>query len=534
MERPLKRPLTRAALLLALCVGCTAPSPPPTPLEVAQTRVKSADPAERVQGLTWLGQAGGTASGALGDIIKAAQDPNLNVKLAAINALAQLGQAKVSITTAGASLSAALKDNSAAVRAAAAEALSYAGQSAGPELIALLSDTTADVRAAAADAMGRLKTVEGIDGLIGQLADQSAEVRRAAARALGRMGPAAKRAVKDLAPLVRQDDTEASIWSRYAITQLDPNHKESLIGVITLLQNPNMSQALRDQAGEIIRGWLEGRRTELAPALIAVLKEASPEHEQELRWLALQISRVAGGDLKQVVPELVRAATDPAHPIRAAALDALGALGEQAASATDTVKTALGDADASVRAAAARAYGALSSTGAAAKTLSLKLLDKSAPVRAAALDGLRRMGAVARDALPDVQAALKDTAAGVRVAAAEALAALSEPGRAQALLSDLAPLLKDASTDVRAAAARAYGQTASLLGDATAAARVLAASVGDDAEAVTLAALDGLKAMGGKAKAVMPQIEALMERGGDAAQSALEKAWQAAKAAIED
>jgi HEAT repeat protein len=235
-----------------------------------------------------------------------------------------------------------------------------------------------------------------------------------------------------------------------------------------------------------------------------------------------------------VVPELVRAATDPAHPIRAAALNAIGALGDQAKDAASTVKTALGDADATVRAAASRAYGAVESSGAAVKTLSMKLLDKSAPVRAAALDGLRRMGDVAKSALPDVQAALKDSAEGVRAAAAQALAALSEPERAQALLNDLAPLLKDASIEVRAAAARAYGTTANLLEDATEAAQVLAAAVGDDAESVTLAALDGLKAMGGKAKAVMPLVESALQKGGALMKGALQKAWQAAKDAIEN
>lgn len=501
--------MKRIVLTGVLALGCTSPSgpgkpaaPATTPMQNARAQLASPDSTARIAGIEWLGNAGAKASNSLGDLIKAAQDPNLSVKLAALNALAQIGKAEVSLKGASQTLSAALKDASAEVRAAAADAVGWTGDPAA------------------------------VDALIAQLDDASGEARAAAARALSRIGPPAKRAVATLAQHVRETHTQASIWSRYALTRLDPDHEDSLKPVITLLSDPSLRGALHAQALEILRGWMEGRETQLAPALIALLKEAAPGREDELRWLALQISRVAGGDLKQVVPELVRAATDPAHPIRAAAMDAIGALGKEAKGAGTTVKAALGDADESVRAAAARAYGAVEDGGDAVKTLSLKLLDKSEGVRAAALEGLRSLGDAAQTALPDVQAALKDASEGVRAAAAETLAALSDPERASALLTDLQPLLKDASTSVRAAAARAYGKTASLLSDASAAAKVLAAAVGDDTESVTVAVLDGLRSMGAKAKDAWPLVEAALERSGTTLKALARKAYEATKEAL--
>ena len=498
-------------LALSLATGCSTPSEPAkpaapttTPIQNAKAQLASPDSTARIAGIDWLGKAGAKASDSLGDLIKAAQDPNLPVKLAALNALAQIGRAKVSLKDASQTLSAALKDTSAQVRAAAADAVGWTGDPAA------------------------------VDALIAQLDDASGDARAAAARALSRIGPPAKRAVATLAKHVREADTQASIWSRYALTRLDPDHEDSLKPVIMLLSDPNMRGALHAQALEILRGWMEGRETQLAPALIALLKEAAPGSEDELRWLALQISRVAGGDLKQVVPELVRAATDPAHPIRAAAIEAIGALGTQAKSAGTTVKAALGDADETVRAAAARAYSAVEDGGDAVKTLSLKLLDKSEGVRTAALEGLRGFGDAAKTALPDVQAALKDASDSVRAAAVETLAALSDPDRAAALLTDLQPLLKDASTSVRAAAARAYGQTASLLGDATEAAKVLAAVVGDDTESVTVAVLDGLRSMGAKAKDAWPLVEDMLDKSGMTLKDLARKAYEATKEAIAD
>ncbi|MGK0362470.1 MAG: HEAT repeat protein [Bradymonadia bacterium] len=505
--------ITLTGLLAVGCVasGCSTPSQPAkpaapatTPLQNAKVQLASPDSTARIAGIDWLGRSGAKALDSLNDLVKAAQDPNLPIKLAALNALAQLGKTKVTLQGASQTLTAALRDSSAAVRAAAADAVGWTGDPAA------------------------------VDALIAQLDDASSDARAAAARALSRIGPVAKRAVGTLAKHVREADTQVSIWSRYALTRLDPEHEDSLKPLMTILGEPLLREAMHAQALEILQGWMHGRETQLAPALIALLKEAAPGSEDELRWLALQISRVAGGDLKQLLPELVRAASDPAHPIRAAAMDALGALGAQAQGAGATVKAALGDADETVRAAAARAYGAVEDGGDAVKTLSLKLLDKSHGVRAAALEGLRSLGDAAKAALPDVQAALKDASQSVRAAAAETLATLSDPERAAALLADLQPLLKDASTTVRAAAARAYGKTASLLGDASEAAKVLAAAVGDDTESVTLAALDGLRSMGAKAKDAWPMVESLLDSGGATLKGLVRKAYDATKDALAD
>lgn len=534
------RYLALCALLVAGCdtkpIADKPAAPATTPLQSAQKQLTAGTPTQKVEAANWLAKAGKKATAAVGDLVKAAQDPNLQVKLAALNALAQIGRAQVSIKAAGQTLVAALGDSSADVRAAAAEALAWAEGAGQSELVARLGDGADAVRKAAADALGRLKVTDtaSVDAVIARLHDGSATVRAAAARALGRIGPPARRAVATLAERTRDAHAAVRIWARQAVTALDPGHVESLKPVIDLLSNPKLQGAIRAQAEEVLRVWTTGKETELAPALKEVLVESVPGREDELRWLALQITRVVGGDLKPIVPDLIEAARDEAHPIRLAAIEAIGALGEHASAAGETVKGALGDADETIRAAAARTYGAVASGAESAKLLANKLLDKSAPVRAAALDGLHRLGDAAKAALPDARAALKDASEAVRAAAARTVATLSDTEKAKALLDDLLPLLKDASSDVRAAAARAYGKTASMTADAAEAAKVLAAAVGDDVEAVTLAALDGLKALGGKAKDAMPAILAAMERGGDAVKKLAQEAIEAAKDAVAD
>jgi HEAT repeat protein len=140
---------------------------------------------------------------------------------------------------------------------------------------------------------------------------------------------------------------------------------------------------------------------------------------------------------------------------RAEVVRAIGAFGEDAASAVDVLASALADPDAEVRAAAARA---LANVGAgASKTapaVARLLKDENDRVRESATLGLRAMGKGAAVAVPDLMAALKDPAATVRMSAALALGAIgpaaesSVPAMQEAILAVNGPEISADNTQV--------------------------------------------------------------------------------------
>ena len=184
------------------------------------------------------------------------------------------------------------------------------------------------------------------------------------------------------------------------------------------------------------------------------------------------------------LPQLTEALdSDDSPPVRANAAQALGSLGDPAA--IPQLTEALDSDDSPpVRAAAAQALGSLGDPAALPQLAEALDSDDSAPVRAAAAQALGALGDPA--ALPQLAEALdSDDSNPVRAAAAQALGALGDP----AALPRLAEVMgSDNSAPVRAAAGRALGA----LGDPAALPDLAEAAAGDDDPAVRAAATEAL------------------------------------------
>ena len=128
-----------------------------------------------------------------------------------------------------------------------------------------------------------------------------------------------------------------------------------------------------------------------------------------------------GVPLSAYVERLERGAQDE----RADALRAIGAFGEDAASAVPQVASALDDADPHVRAAAAWAFTQIGRAGASAiPAIGPALADASPQVRVLAALALEAMGPSAAPAVPLLVRAFDDPIEDVRVTAARALGAI--------------------------------------------------------------------------------------------------------------
>ncbi|MCB9537175.1 MAG: HEAT repeat domain-containing protein [Myxococcales bacterium] len=310
------------------------------------------------------------------------------------------------------------------------------------------------------------------------------------------------------------------LWARQAITRLEPMNAASMREIVRALQDPDTTALLRARLTQIAAGWLRGDAEMAAEPLVEILREASPEHEAEIRWLAVRAARVAGAHDDALMRELVRALIDDQGNLKREVLDTLAVYGAKARAALPDVLPALKDADATVRAAAARAVTAIGDAKDTLPASSKALADDAAAVREAALDGLATLGAAARarPRPPKVRAALTDAAGDVRAAAARALTALESFTEDD--VTALLKALKDSEPQVRAAAAAALGRAGALLDDAATLADALITALGDDAAEVRAAALRALAGLKGYADQVLPAAMKALATGEDVVREA--------------
>jgi HEAT repeat protein len=129
----------------------------------------------------------------------------------------------------------AMRDESQAVRRAAAEALAGIGGAPGPAtraevedaLCFALADEAPEVRAAAARTLGTLASGRAVEALAGACADGDPSVRAAAARALGTIGGSA--AFDALRTLARQGDGATVVQALEALGRAGDDTDEALL-----------------------------------------------------------------------------------------------------------------------------------------------------------------------------------------------------------------------------------------------------------------------------------------------------------------
>jgi HEAT repeat protein len=270
--------------------------------------LKKQDIEERRKATAALAQIGKPA---VPGLIDALHDPDLQVRVAAGNALAQMGaDARDAVpalmgaaaTKATPALGRALRDKDAQVRKDALAALCAMGPDAWPVLlealhsaqvpdrekipaalvqsglggeptVRALSQAIGDkgIRVAAIGAIAALgwSARDAVPALVKALAVNDPETQRAATFALARMGPAPRIAVPDLAQL---PDRERRLDAILGLAYVWPRDRRSTSGLCKALKDSDV--AVRRAATEAVAGV---EPAHALPALIAVLHDADTE-----------------------------------------------------------------------------------------------------------------------------------------------------------------------------------------------------------------------------------------------------------------
>lgn len=191
-------------------------------------------------------------------------------------------------------------------------------------------------------------------------------------------------------------------------------------------------------------------------AAFAALLQAVHDETPKVRFWAVKALGQRGA--ASLVPAVAKMLQDKDPAVRAQAAIALGNIGSVARAAAPDLVRALGDKDKEVRSWAANGLAIIG----AADKMTLHALsrvlkeDQSADVRWWAAYSLGYLRSKARDAVPALIQALKDSAPKVR---GQAIVALGWIGpTAEAAVAPLMELLKNENPSVRAEAARALGK----------------------------------------------------------------------------
>jgi len=307
--------------------------------------------------------------------------------------------------TAVSALLTVVKDENAAVRLAAVEAL---GNLQDPRAIdalvqAVKTDTDARVREAAAEALGEIDSPRAVPGLVAALGSEKvAAVRAKIAWALGEIGDA--RAVEALGAVVRDAEVEVRRNAVEALGQI-----ESPAAV------PMLIPALRDSDVETRKNAAEALGNLESKDAVEALGTASKDANAEVRKEAVE----ALGQIqdKRALAALTAALGDAEVEVRQAAIEAIGQL-DDLKSAPPALLAALRDDNREVRKAAAEAVGQLEDEAAVPALIPLTR-DANAEVKRAAVEALANIGGAR--AIEVMAALLKDDDPEIRKLAAEAL-----------------------------------------------------------------------------------------------------------------
>lgn len=247
---------------------------------------------------------------------------------------------------------------------------------------------------------------------------------------------------------------------------------------------------------------------------IALLQDGKTIGQRKAGLLAVQL--IGPRKSRKVTPALIAALRENTEDtIRSGAARALGDIAAKARDEDDIPIEKIRDALAAslrsdkkpiVRRAAARALGEMQGRAIGAiDVLALALKDADAATRTEAANSLRQIGKYADDALPDLEAALKNAKL-ERLTRIHCAHALGRIGKAEAVPA-LKDILADASNDseLRRACAEALGQLGEKAADAV---PVLAAALTakDSDVGLRRASAESLDRMGAEARAALPAL----------------------------
>ncbi len=379
---------------------------------------------------------GEAAISAVPSFVKATRKKDIEVRLAAVDALGEIGE---SAGESAPALVALLGDPAEAVRAAAAESLGRMGSAAepaAPRLVALLTDDSDAVRGAAMETL----TVMGPaapPALIDVLDGDDPELRATALAALSEIEPGwangelGEAAVARFTGVIREGFGEARISAIETLTSLGPAARKAIPDLVSVLIDGD--RTVREAAVKALKAidpkWTRSKAARsAAPDLIRALVDSDRNISKTARAV---LTRVAPDwptdpDTVEAVPHFQKALSHSLDTVRVAAADVLRELGPAAKPAVDDLMNALTDDRQAVRRAAAAALDAISpgwrESGrmtAEVEPLLEKLESDDWRVRAATCGTLGEMGAAS--AIPALVACLADPDKNVRAEATEAL-----------------------------------------------------------------------------------------------------------------
>lgn len=336
-------------------------------------------------------------------------------------------------TTAVPSLTAALSDDHASVRTAAAKALQTIGRKAAPSTTMLIRQTESEAdplaRAAFIEAVGSLSqpSEQLVEYLVANLSHESAGVRAAALSELAKFETlpesiyeALRSLVNDDAPTVRSAVTRAVVLVEHkqdaaaelVVRALRDEHK--LVREQALLAVSKLGEAA-EAAIDVIQEQLNDDDSMVKIAAMESLARVGPaaepafdrfaelalEANPSVRVSAVKSIRDISGNVERILPVLINALEDEEWEVRRHSAQELGEMEEVAAPAVPALLSMLRSDDDSD--AARRALREINTAGDDAVPLLLEIVqDDSAGRRARyySLYLLRKMGPRAASALP--------------------------------------------------------------------------------------------------------------------------------------
>jgi HEAT repeat protein len=387
------------------------------------------------------------------ELIKRLKDPDARTRRLAAEAL---GSQKVEAAVSD--LAALLKDRETSVRKAAADALVAIGPRGVPALADALSFPDEASRLEAVTALRRCGPAakEAVPALATALKDRAVNVRIRAAMALGKIGADAKAALPALIEASRDlghmggviypdqpsGVAEAAIEAALAV---DPKCREQLARAalpdltaavkskdwVEVMTAASALAALGPDAKPAIPALREAQKTAKAFAVLGIERAlkaagdtnpgvdviADPKAPVENRLAAFATLRFDAQPDDKTLAAFKEALTDPEPRIRAAAAEAVGALGPQAKGLLPGLLSLLGDEELEKAAAKDNPEGgnvvvlALARMGADAVPGLVEVFKdqaKKPTVRWEAVKALARLGRKARTGLPALEEGMKD------------------------------------------------------------------------------------------------------------------------------
>ena len=287
--------------------------------------------------------------------------------------------------------------------------------------------------APAADALGKALATE-----------KELDIRDQFVEALVAMGAGAKPALPGLLPLVTEKGLYTPLRARAlaAIVVADPSSPEVSTALVKAAADTD--QTVRSAAADGM-----GKLDPLPPdALNTLVKMAKADSRYGPRVAALRAITAAGPRAKPARAEVEGMASGPQPGLALWAKVAVTAIDGDVNKSAPTVRAGLTDRNSQTRAAASEALLVIGPTIADLPVLLKLMKDVSDTTRAATATAAGRLGASAKDAVPQLRRLLDDREIEVRVAAADALgligpASLPAVARLKELLAD--PSVKHAA-----------------------------------------------------------------------------------------